>query len=108
MTTEELLLKRYKVTNIWPHLGDKDYYHGEIITLIKSVNLNQYCIRRGDATLYDAFFDQYPHLFEPLPWWKDRKVEEMPEYVRSIRQEYNFYGLRVGTVVKVKEWVLLS
>ena len=25
--------------------------------------------------------DKYPHLFAPLPWWADRNVEEMPEYV---------------------------
>lgn len=24
----------------------------------------------------------YPHLFQPLPWWSHRKIEEMPEYVK--------------------------
>ncbi len=29
----------------------------------------------------------YPHLFTPLQWWEDRKLEELPQYVR-VTQEY--------------------
>ena len=36
---------------------------------------------------------QYPHLFQPLPWWSHRKIEDMPEYVKDENGVY-----------KVKEW----
>lgn len=33
---------------------------------------------------YDIkYFNQYPHLFKPLPWWYGRTVEEMPQYVKD-------------------------
>jgi hypothetical protein len=82
MTPEELLKPRYKVINTWPDMGDRRYYQGETLTLIQNVNSNQYCIRRGDATLYDTYFDNYPHLFKKLEWWEERKPEEMPEYLK--------------------------
>ena len=26
----------------------------------------------------------YPHLFQPLAWWEDRKPEDLPHYVKDI------------------------
>jgi|SRR6478752_2865 len=88
MTPEELLKPRYKVINTWPDMGDRRYYQGETLTLIQNVNSNQYCIRRGDATLYDTYFDNYPHLFKKLEWWEERKPEEMPEFVKGYDRIY--------------------
>lgn len=39
--------------------------------------------------------NRYPHLFKPLAWYKERKPEEMPEYVKHrngsyYRHEYRF------------------
>jgi hypothetical protein len=33
----------------------------------------QFCIKK---------IEPYPHLFQLLPWWSDRKVEDMPEYLK--------------------------
>lgn len=49
---------------------------------------------------YDIkYFNQYPHLFKPLPWWYGRTVEEMPRYVNT----NSVYGIR-----KVKEWAFIK
>jgi hypothetical protein len=41
-------------------------------------------IYQGDewAESWYKEMEQYPHLFQPLQWWQDRKPEEMPEYVK--------------------------
>jgi hypothetical protein len=36
--------------------------------------------QHGDP-VFVVEWDKYPHLFQPLPWWSDRKVEDMPEYL---------------------------
>ena len=36
---------------------------------------------------------KYPHLFQPLPWWSHRTLEEMPGHVKDENGVY-----------KVKEW----
>lgn len=41
-----------------------------------------------------ANLDRYPHLFKKLDWFEERKIEDLPKY------------LKCGTLVrKVKEWV---
>jgi hypothetical protein len=47
--------------------------------------------------MWKSFFDLFPHLFEPLPWWKERKPEDMPHYVKHIA---------TGKMWKVKEYDL--
>jgi hypothetical protein len=84
MTKEELLRPRYKVINIWPDMDKMALCQGEIITLDKQFVNKQACIRRGDSTLYDAFFDNYPHLFQPLEWWEERAPEDMPKYLKWV------------------------
>jgi hypothetical protein len=81
MTTEELLMPRYKVINIWPGMGNYGHYHGQVITMIK-LNDGGIGWPTFKVTFYPAHFERYPHLFEPLPWWKDRKPEEMPEFIK--------------------------
>jgi len=65
MTVEELLMPRYKVIADYP---SSPYYVGEIKD------------RLGDNVA--AHFAKYPHLFRKLNWWEERKVEDMPEYVK--------------------------
>jgi hypothetical protein len=101
MKTEELLRPRYKVTNIWPDMGRDRYHQGQIIELsIK--DKEQWCKVERDLTTYEAFYIQYPHLFEPLPWWKDRKLEEMPVYVKCTATPDQ--RIMPGMVLKITEW----
>lgn len=51
--------------------------------------------------------ERYPHLFELLPWWAERSVEEMPEYLKD-----NTIGtivIKVDRYVKIsEEWWFIS
>lgn len=79
MTTEELLIPRYKC--IAPVLFNRDelYNVGDVFTDNgKSPVLNQH-----GWPVYPIEWAKYPHLFEPLPWWKDRKLDELPEFVKQ-------------------------
>lgn len=97
-TVEELLKPRYKVIADYP----KSIYNvGVIINAGTTSEDCIYCDREGPRMRH------YPHLFQPLPWWSDRSVEDMPQFVKSIKQEYD-HGVAVGNIIKVKEWVLLS
>jgi hypothetical protein len=96
MNIEELLYPRYKITERWPDMGLSGYYVGQIVTLRQKDN-DKWCKIQRDLTIYEAFFQGYPHLFEPLPWWKDRKVEDMPEYVKDIPS---------GKIFKMVNWTI--
>lgn len=82
MTPEELLKPRYKVI-AEDTSGDWN--------LNSILEFNPDWQNRPVHTLYDdegsrsfspAYFDQFPHLFAPLPWYADRKPEDMPEYLK--------------------------
>jgi hypothetical protein len=47
-----------------------------------------------------------PNIFQPLPWWSDREVSDLPDYVRSIKQEHQ-YGVTEGRIIRVKKWEIL-
>jgi hypothetical protein len=95
MTREELLRPRIKVITDYP---DCPYAVGSVIEIEKDQEGDQYLAVSGYIVYYP---EKYPHLFEPLPWWKDRKVEDMPEYVKitSIPMLVERY-VAVGQVVK--------
>lgn len=90
---EMLMRPRIKVIAPWPDMGDRKYYVGEILVLTNQ-NGSQPHIERGVETLYDAFFDVYPHLFRTMPWYEEREVWEMPEYVRDSTGVYKVRGWR--------------
>lgn len=71
LTTEELLKPR--VIADYP----KSIY--EVGTIINAGTTSEdciYCDREGPRMRH------YPHLFQPLPWYKERPPEDMPEYVK--------------------------
>lgn len=75
LTVEELLRPRYKVVADYP----KSIY--KIGTIINAGTTSEDCIY---CDLEGPRMRHYPHLFQPLPWWSDRKVEDMPEYVKHV------------------------
>lgn len=96
LTTEQLLKPRYKVIADYP----KSVY--EVGTIINAGTTSEdciYCDREGPRMRH------YPHLFQPLPWWSDREISDMPEYVKW---DYNPKVDNVnvkGLVEKVVKWV---
>lgn len=73
MTKERLLAPRYKVIANFP---GSQLYLNQIIELHYNIN----SVVEGQI----KFYDQYPHLFQKLKWWEERKLEDMPDYVSYI------------------------
>lgn len=92
---EYLLIPRYKVKDKYPGMELEPFYVGQIITLQWHREEDDDDCAEGyvhvpnkhmpRSFMWQSFFDLFPNIFEPLPWWSDRKVEEMPEYVRCIK-----------------------
>lgn len=103
MTPEALLIKRYKVTGPYPF---SPYKVGDII----SPTNGQINFIAAETSQYVHFqpikmLDEMPNLFEPLPWWKDRAPEDMPEYVKVIREECI---KDTGVYCKVNSWTAMD
>src|SRR4051812_40933853 len=96
MSPEELLKPRYKVIADYPK---SLYYVGDIINAGTTSEDCIYCDREGPRMRH------YPHLFEPLPWWKDRKVEDMPEYVKVINE---VCAKDTGLYCRVFKWSIID
>lgn len=89
MTTEELLLPRYKVIADYP---GSIFKIGEII--------EQDYMEENRPVFDMEFFLKYPNIFKKLEWWEDRKIDDLPEYVKFIRLDNGQLK-----VVKVTEWI---
>jgi len=82
MTKEQLLIPRYMCTGtpgepLWPGCPWNGY---DVITFDIHDTGN---ICRVHPDLVDvSYFEKFPHLFRPMPWWEGRKPEDMPEYLR--------------------------
>lgn len=87
MSTENLLLPRYKVIATWPGMHAEPFHLGQIISLqpyededykgfihipIKHI---------PGSFMREGFFSGYPHLFKKLEWWEERAIDDMPEYL---------------------------
>lgn len=82
-TVEELLVQRYKVIADYP--GNK-FQIGDVLTYVKEIaqSYDLWVNQDGLQITYNHF-GKYPHLFQPLPWWSDRRLHELPEYVKCIK-----------------------
>ncbi len=108
MTVEQLMKPRYKVINNWPDMDKWNVKQGKTFVgqVIKMTHKEkgQWYVSVLIGRVYDAFFDGYPHLFEKLPWYAERSVEEMPEYVKWTKK-YDADPVReYGDVMKVTQW----
>lgn len=74
-TVEELLKPRYKVIADYP--GNQN----PIGTILKTFN----CWHDFTIKFWCKSNDKYPHLLQPLPWWSDRELGDMPEYLKIIK-----------------------
>jgi hypothetical protein len=90
MAPEQLLIPRHKIIAPIPFQPAEDMYNvGDIITddgVIAARN------QHGDP-VFVVEWDKYPHLFQPLPWYAERKKSEMPEFIKCDER-----------VWKVTEW----
>lgn len=71
MSIEDLLLPRYKLLADYP------------LNIIEIGAVFDRC-----TEFQCVFFDKYPHLFRKLEWWEERKIEDMPAYLK-FKSDYN-------------------
>lgn len=98
LTTEELLRPRYKVIADFPGCSyevDTVLYvdqSGELYSPTAGYSRTVTKVMQCDA-------EKYPAYIQPLPWWSDREISDMPEYVKLV-----IYG-KNSFVHKVEGWV---
>jgi hypothetical protein len=90
MSTEDLMKVRYKVIADYPN---SDYTVGAIL------NTHNYEDRWSGVA--EDFCNQFPHLFKKLEWWEERKLEDMPKYVKFID---DFWRYRETEIAEVFNW----
>jgi hypothetical protein len=79
MKKEQLLIPRYKVIALWPGC---QWSLGSV--LIHIGNGNYDC--KKEPTINGLRNPEYFSAnLQPLPWWKDRRVDDMPDYIKNIR-----------------------
>ena len=115
MTTEELLKSRVKVIAPYPN---SPYKVGEILTEFFFDNGNSYfSVNKDEKTFPDRVINsrtinECPNIFRKMEWWEDRKIEDMPEYLKEectgevIKTEWRWNErLEIeGRNIESKEW----
>jgi hypothetical protein len=87
MSIEALLVERYKVIAPYPH---SPYKVGDVIKPNNGRFVLTVTSHRDEfgETVYSEHLHKsdvakdYPHLLQPLPWWAERKPEEMPRFIK--------------------------
>lgn len=83
MTAKQLLIPRVKVMLDYPQEVTNPLFKGDIFKKgAKGEGRYYYSTQYRYITPENV--DKYPHLFKKLEWWEDRKIEDMPEYVKMI------------------------
>lgn len=86
-----------------PNDTSGEFITGKILTVGTIVQFGLQVFAASELLLTEMC-TKYPHLFNPLPWWYGRTVDEMPEYVK-----WNHKGERGEpelTVNKVTDWFM--
>jgi hypothetical protein len=79
---------------------------GTIINTYESANA--YLVKVGeemDGTYRseDGCLADYPAIFQKLEWWQERKIEEMPEYLKQTGMVDSFNNPAPDIVIHVKK-----
>lgn len=88
LTKEQLLIPRYKVIATWPGMEAEPFRLNQIVTLSAHIcdeGLEYIHIpinHMPGSYMRQGFFDKFPHLFQSSPWWSDREISDLPEYVK--------------------------
>jgi len=90
---ENLLSPRFKIIAEYPNsifkkndilerikYKDTEIEVSEILTNLKRCKINNL------SGLKVVNLEMYPHLFQKLNWWEERKREELPTYIKSETQ----------------------
>lgn len=101
MTTEELLIPRFKVIADYPNslftIGDILKYNNVLGDFI-------YYDEEGIVRITPKY---YPAIFKLLNWWEERSIEELPEYVKNADGVYKTYFSVPTKVDSLWEWTVV-
>lgn len=96
MSIAELLKPRWKVISSFP--GGEWLKIGEILVLR---DLGEY-VDAWDSLLPE----NYPAIFQPLKWWEERNIEDLPEYIKNVDGVYKLLG-RAGGSKEMMRWMVV-
>jgi hypothetical protein len=84
LSKEEILKPRYKVIADYP---SQAFEMGNII-----IGTSAYLVK-GEGFCNSGYMQEYPHLFKKLEWWEERKIEDLPEYVKVVNSGCSICGV---------------
>jgi hypothetical protein len=97
-----MCLGKEKGKQLYPH---SDVYVGDVL------RLDPYGYVYGSETgrwVSKDIILKFPDLFRTMPWWENRNIEDMPEYVITNflgKTTEQYGGLPNGLIFKVEKWV---
>ena len=97
MEIEELLKKRFEVISDYPGSIEEV---GEIITLPSPHHVYA---DENHTPCKEDYFDAYPNVYKRLGWWEERKVDDMPMYVKRMGMVNSFDNPIPDWYFKVKK-----
>jgi hypothetical protein len=84
---QDLLKPRIKVISPYPEMERHYINVGDILT----DNGKNECVRDQNGNPRFTFeWEAFPHIFQKLEWWRDRKESEMPNYLKLRGQNWVF------------------
>ena len=109
LSVEDLMKDRYKV------IADYLFSPYKIGDIIKPIDINHRSVHlanipykeMGENRIQECFYDiddcvLYPALFQPLPWYAERSVEQMPEYLMYNDKTSSVYGVHPVSWEEIK------
>ena len=103
MTNGELMVRRFMVTGLYPN---SPYAIGDILTQWgeASDGENGFVLNQKKPFHYLTAPEKYPTIFREMQWYEQRKVEDMPDYVRCVSTPCPTYEPTEGNVYEVAVW----
>ncbi len=84
MKAEELLIPRYKVIATWPEC---EFSRNEILIEFQEEN-NKEKSFAGETFNFHDHPAHWPHLFQELKWWEERKIQDLPPFVKILDEVF--------------------
>lgn len=101
MNKEQLLKPRWKVIADFP---DSDYKVG-------SIEDRDWCKYVNSEDETDGIvwkISDFPHLFKELNWWEERKIEDLPNYIKIVDEnviaKVEEHSIGIGFTYKVTDY----
>lgn len=94
MSVEELLKPRWKVIADYP---GSEFILNEILSESEK---NQIIYYSDDGKHYISP-EYYPAIFQPLKWWEQRSIEDIPKYIKNDGGVYemdSYFPVKLGTL----------